>query len=153
MGLFGSSFKLSEEQKELYYETLKDIYKVLGDNYIASALMFENLKVLELHTDKKIVKKDFERMTVEVVKRLKKLKTPDFANIDSVYPFKTLILSLVDNFITIISSEKFHFSFFCKNDFSIGCIYNIVMLKAIKTLEELEKDNEEERIDLNQNID
>ncbi len=152
MGLFGSSFKLTAEQKEMYYETLKDLYKILGNNYRASALLFENLKVLELHTDQKVTKKDFEKINVEVVKHLKKIKTTNLENIDSVYPFETLILSLQDNFITVVAGQKFLFSFLWKkNDFNIGCIYNIVIPKANEMLSKLEIENEEEVVELNNN--
>ncbi len=154
MGLFGTSFKLTPEQKELYYESLKDLYKILGQNYKASALLFDNLKVLELHTDNKIVKKDFEKLNIEIVKRIKKLKSDNLEIIDLVYPFETMILSLQDNFITIVHGEKYIFSFLCtKNDLNIGSIYNIVLPKATEMISQLEDIEKEEIVEQNQDFD
>ncbi len=154
MGLFGTSFKLTPEQKELYYESLKDLYKILGQNYKASALLFNNLKVLELHTDNKIVKKDFEKLNIEIVKRIKKLKSDNLEIIDLVYPFETMILSLQDNFITIVHGEKYIFSFLCaKNDLNIGSIYNIVLPKATEMISNLEEIELKEIEEQNQNFD
>ena len=154
MGLFGSSFKLTADQKKVYYDTLKDLYKVLGQNYKASALLFENLKVLELHTDKKIVKKDFEKMSIEMIKRIKKMGKTNMINIDALYPFDTIILSLKGNFLTVVSGEKFVFSFLCeKNDLNIGSVNNIVIPKANEMLSKLEIIDEEEVVEHNQNVD
>ncbi len=150
MGLFGSSFKLTAQQKKVYYDTLKDLYKILGQNYKASALLFDNLKVLELHSDKKIVKKDFEKMNVEMIKRIKKMGKTNMINIDALYPFDTIILSLKDNFLTLVSGEKFVFSFLCeKNNMNIGSVNNIVIPKAVKMLGKLEIKDEEEVVEHN----
>lgn len=153
MGLFGSSFKLTAEQKKVYYDTLKDLYKVLGHNYKASALLFENLKVLELHTDNKITKKDFEKLNVVMIKRLKKMNNHKMMNIEAFYPFDTIVLSLKDSFLTLVSSNKFVFSFLCeKNNLNIGSVYNIVLPKAKEMLSKLDV-KDQEVVEQNQNFD
>ena len=138
----------------MYYDTLKDLYKILGHNYKASALLFENLKVLELHTDKKIIKKDFEKLNVVMIKRLKKMNNHKMMNIEAFYPFDTIVLSLKDSFLTLVSSNRFVFSFLCeKNNLNIGSVNNIVIPKANEMLSKLEIKDEEEVVEHNQNFD
>lgn len=144
--MFGiSKQKLSPEQRTRYYLTLKELNDALGFNYLGSVLVDKKFRVLEEHVaDTYQLKKDLGESLKAMLKRFKKLEGKEIPVGGELFPFDRLILSLKNNFLTILLSEHYGFALYLgKDSLNIGTMLNIICPKIADFLQYLENNNKE----------
>ncbi len=141
--MFGLSKKrLSPTQRMRYYMTLKELNDALGFNYHGSVLVDKKFRVLEEHVaDTNQLKKDLGESLKAMLKRFKKLEGKEIPVGGELFPFERLILSLKNNFLTILLSEHYGFALYLgKENLNMGTMLNIICPKIADLLESLEND-------------
>ncbi len=138
--MFGlSKRKLSPGQRTRYYMTLKELNDALGFNYHGSVLVDNKFHILEEHLSDVQLKKDLGESVSAMLKRFKKLEGKEIPVGGELFPFERLILSLNNNYLTILLSEHYGFALFLgKENLNMGTMLNIICPKISDLLNYLE---------------
>ena len=124
-----------------YYIVLKELKDVLELNYLGSVLIDNKFRIVESHTVKKNNNEELSESVVAVLKRFKKFKGKSRIPLGGdLFPFKRLVLSLKDSYLTLLLSDHYAFALYLgKENLNIGTILNIICPKIDDLLLYLEK--------------
>jgi len=143
--MFGlSKQKLSPEQRTRYYLTLKELNDALGLNYYGSVLLGRKFRILEEHIAEIQLKKDLGESVSGMLKRFRKIEGKEIPEGGEIFPFERLILSLKNNYLTVLLSENYGFVLYLgKQNLNMGTMLSIICPKIADFLQYLENNNKE----------